>query len=64
MKRNEWQNTAAPYEGQAINRPLVAKSPRWTPEDDDCLRRLAEEGRTIAFAEHLKRREGGPKASL
>jgi hypothetical protein len=31
MKQNVSQNGAAPYEGQAINPLLVAKSPRWTP---------------------------------
>ena len=43
-------------EGLPTNRPLVAKSPRWTPEKDDLLRRLAEAGLSIALiAERLKR---------
>jgi hypothetical protein len=37
-------------------RPLIA-SPRWTPEEDDLLRRLAEEGRSpTVIAEQLKRK--------
>jgi hypothetical protein len=43
-------------EGLPADRPLVAKSPRWTHEEDDLLRRLAEEGLSIALiAERLKR---------
>ena len=43
-------------EGLPTNRPLVAKSPRWTPQDDDLLRHLAEEDVSIALiAERLKR---------
>jgi hypothetical protein len=43
-------------EGLPADRPLVAKSPRWTPEEDDLLKRLAEEGLSTALiAERLKR---------
>ena len=36
--------------------PRIA-SPRWTPEEDNRLRRLAEEGRSAAvIAERLKRK--------
>jgi hypothetical protein len=39
-----------------IKRPLIA-NPRWTAEEDDRLRRLAEEGQSTAvIAERLKRK--------
>lgn len=42
---------------QMTKPPLIA-SPRWMPEDDDRLRRLAQEGRSTAvIAERLKRGE-------
>ena len=42
----------------SLDRPLVAKSPPWRPEQEDLLRRLAEEGENIALiAERLKRTE-------
>ena len=43
-------------EGEMIKHPRIA-SPRWTPEEDNRLRRLAEEGRSAAvIAERLKRK--------
>jgi DNA-binding NarL/FixJ family response regulator len=40
------------------DRPLVAKSPRWTAEEEDLLKRLTEEGQSVAqIAERLKRTE-------
>jgi hypothetical protein len=44
--------------GKMIKRPLVA-SWHWSPEEDERLRRLAEEGRSVVtIGERLKRSKG------